>query len=228
MNIGSKMALLALASSAGVAAAADFTAEFEDIHGRNNAILIDGVAQNAGHMEFQYSGPIPSNAVGQFRNSTFFTFCIELQQVGRNPEPYDIRKISDAPNPSSSNGGMPYGSADEQEVHAVVAAAIRLGWLNSDISLGTASQNELAAIQGMIWKVLFDGSTVVGNTAGVTAAMATLEAEAASDPNARVQNLRAMANPDAQDQLYIVPLPPAAWAGLAMLGGLAATRLRRR
>ncbi|MFK7883232.1 MAG: VPLPA-CTERM sorting domain-containing protein [Phycisphaerales bacterium] len=228
MNNVSKMALLALAASAGAATAADFMAEFEDIHGRNQSILIDGVAQNAGHMEYTYSGPIPTNAVGQFRNNTFFTFCIELQQVSRNPEPWDIRSISDAPNPASSNGGMPYGSSDEQEVHAVMAAAISLGWLNSDLSLGTASQNELAAIQGMIWKVLFDGSTVEGNTGGVIASMATLEAAAAADPNARVQNLRAMSNPDAQDQLYIVPLPTAALAGLAMLGGLAGARLRRR
>lgn len=228
MKTVSKMALLALAASAGAASAADFMAEFEDIHGRNLSILIDGVAENAGHMEYSYSGPIPTNAVGQFRNQTFFTFCIELQQVSRNPEPWDIRSISDAPNPASSNGGMPYGSADEQEVHAVLAAAIRLGWVNSDLSLNSATNNQLAAIQGMIWKVLFDNSTVEGSGAGVIAAMAALEAEAALDPSARVANLRAMSNPDAQDSLYVVPLPTAALAGLAMLGGLAGVRMRRR
>jgi hypothetical protein len=223
-----KLGLFALSASAGLAAAADFEAEYQDLIGRNNAVLIDGVAENAGHMEYTYTGPIPTQAVGQFKNSTFYTFCIEIQQVNRNPVGWDIQKISQAPNPSSSNGGLPYGNADEQEVHAVLAAAVRLGWINADLSAASAGQTELAAIQGMIWKVLFDGSTVVGNQAQVTAAMATLETEAATDPFARIKGLRAMTNPDAQDQLYVVPLPTAALAGLAMLGGLAGARLRRR
>jgi hypothetical protein len=223
-----RISVLALGLAAGFAAAADFDAEFEDLIGRNNSVLIDGVAYNAGHMQHTYTGPIPSVAVGQFKNQTFFTFCIELQNVSRSPESWTIQKLSEAPNPSSSNGGLPYGAGDAQEVHAVVAAAIRLGWINGDLSAASAGQTELAAIQGMIWKVLFDGSTVVGNQTQVTAAMAALEAEAALDPFARVKGLAAMTNADAQDQLYVVPLPTAALAGLAMLGGLAGVRLRRR
>lgn len=217
-----------LAGFAGLASGADFSAEFQSLYGQNDAIVIDGVEHNAGHMEYNYTGPIPTNAGGQFRNATFNTFCIELQQVSRNDEQWDVRAISDAPNPSSSNGGVPYGQADAAEVNAVVAAAVRLGWINADLSAASASRNQLAAIQGMIWKVLFDGSTVDG-TGNVAVQMAILEAEAALDPTARVKGLRAMTNEDAQDQLYIVPLPTAALAGLATLGVVAGvSRLRRR
>lgn len=223
-----KTGMLALVASAGFATAADFDAEFQSLYGRNDAILIDGVAQNAGHMEYTYTGPIPANAGGQFANATFNTFCIELQHISRDSETWDIRRISEAPNPVSSNGGVPYGTSDEDEVHAVLAAAIRLGWINADLSAASAGRSELAAIQGEIWKALFDSSTVTGNSASVSAAMAALEAEVANDPTARVKGLRAMTNANAQDQLYIVPLPTAAFAGLAMLGGLAGLRLRRR
>ncbi len=229
MNFVSKMAAAAVACSAGIASAGgDFVAEFDGLFGRNLAISIDGELFNAGHMEHSYDGPIPTNAGGQFRNETFFTFCIELQDTSRDPEDWSIVKIGEAPNPASSNGGVPYGNSDAQEVHAVIAAAIRLGYINADLSQAAGGRSELAAIQGMIWKVLFDDSTVEGATTSVSTAMAAIEAEAANDPSARVAGLRAMVNADAQDQLYIVPLPPAALAGLAMLGGLAGMRLRRR
>jgi hypothetical protein len=228
MNM-SKIGLIVLAGSASFATAQDFIAEFQSLNGRNNAILIDGVELNAGHMEHTYSGPIPTNAVGQFRNQTFFTFCIELQGTSRDPEAWTIQRVGEAPNPVSSNGGVPYGAGDEAEVHAVLAAAIRLGYINSDLSAGAmGGRTEFAAIQGMIWKVLFDDSTVEGANAIISAAMAAIEAEVANDPNGRVDGLRAMTNPDAQDQLFVVPLPTAALAGLGMLGGLAGMRLRRR
>lgn len=230
MNIVSKMALVAVAGTTGFASAgADFVAEFEGIFGRNESILIDGEAINAGHMEHTYEGAIPTNAVGQFRNETFFTFCIELQDTSRDPEGWTIQKVGEAPNPVSSNGGVPYGAGDEAEVHAVLAAAIRLGYINSDLSAGSeGGRTEFAGIQGMIWKVLFDDSTVEGANAPVSAVMAAIEAEVLNDPSGRVDGLRAMTNPDAQDQLFVVPLPTAALAGLAMLGGLAGARLRRR
>jgi len=228
MNIA-KIGLIALASSAGLATAADFVAEFDGIDGgANGAFTIDGSTYNAGHMKHTYSGPIPTVAVGQFKNPTFLTFCIELQNTSRDPEPFTIQKIGEAPNPTSSNGGVPYGAADEAEVHSVVAAAVRLGYINADLSLGTAGGAELAAIQGLIWKVLFDGSTFVSNYAAVDTVIAAIEAERLNDPFARVKGLRAMTNPDAQDQLYVVPLPPAALAGLAMLGGIAGVRVMRR
>lgn len=229
MKMSKVMGIALLAGTAGVAVAADFDAAYQSMYGQANAVLIDGVTTSAGHMMYQYTGPIPANAGGQFANATFNTFCIELQHISRDSENWEIRRISDAPNPTSSNGGVPYGNSDETEVNAVVAAAIRLGWINADLSTASAGRNELAAIQGMIWKVLFDGSTVAGATPAVSAAMAALEAEAATDPFARVKGLRAMTNADAQDQLYIVPLPTAALAGLATLGGLAGVaRLRRR
>ncbi|MEM9373690.1 MAG: hypothetical protein AAGA55_08595 [Planctomycetota bacterium] len=228
MKVTSKIALCVLGGLSGMASAQDFVAEFDRIVGRNESILVNGELMNAGHMQHTYEGAIPTNAAGQFRNDTFFTFCIELQDTSRDPEGWTIQKVGEAPNPVSSNGGAPYGAADEAEVHSVLAASIRLGLINEDLSQASATRTELAAIQGMIWKVLFDDSTVEGAAPAVSAAMAAIEAEMLNDPNARVAGLRAMVNADAQDQLYVVPLPAAALAGLAMLGGLAGARLRRR
>ena len=59
--------------------------------------------------------------------------------------------------------------------------------------------------------------------------MEDLEAEIALDPNATMPNLRAMLNADTQDQLYIIPLPTAVFAGLLTLGGMGGySRMRRR
>jgi len=79
----------------------------------------------------------------------------------------------------------------------------------------------------MIWKVVLDEAVVTGN-GSVATEMAALQVEIDMDPSATVSGLVAMLNADSQDQLFIVPLPTAAFAGLMMLGGLAgAKRLRR-
>ncbi len=222
-----KITIAVLAASASLSLAQDFSAEFIGRTGVGSAVTIDGEVQSAGQFGFQYTSAIPDIAGGQFSTTTFFTFCIELQRVESGSVDYTIGDISDAPNPVSSNGGAPYGAADEQEVNAVVAAAMRLNWINADLSISGANNSQLAAIQGLIWKVLFDGSTVEG-IGNVATWMDVLAAEAATDPTARVANLATMTSATSQDQLYIVPLPPAALAGLLTLGGLAGVaRIRR-
>ncbi len=223
-----KMAMVALiAGTSGAALASDFSAEFVGRHGVIGGVTVDGAAQNAGSWGFEYTSAIPGDAAGQFATTRFFTFCIELQPISGGDVAYDIGDISSAPNPVSSNGGVPYGEADSREVQAVVAAAMRLDWINSDLSANTATDSQLAAIQGMIWSVLFDGSTVAG-VGDVATWMSALAAETALDPTARIYRMRAMTSMDSQDQLYIVPLPPAAFAGLATLGAIAGVaRIRR-
>lgn len=221
-------AVLAIAGASGLAVASDFSAEFVGRIGVADAVTIDGVHHAAGQWGFEYTSARPSDTAGQFSGNRFYTFCIELQDINNGSTDYDLGEISDAPNPVSSNGGVPYGEADMQEVNAVVAAAVRMDWINGDLSrVAGTSPEQLAAIQGAIWAVLFDGMTVEG-VGGVATWMDTLMAEAASDPTARVSGMLAMSSADSQDQLFIVPLPPAAFAGLLTLGGIAAaSRIRR-
>lgn len=225
----------AIAASSGLAMA-DFDAEYLGRTG-SGTIHIDNtgtggvINQNfsAGHLEFAYTDVGGQRGGGQFSGGTFSTFCIELQDIQNGTHTYDVDAIQNGPNPAPGVGGPAYDSADEAEVHAVVAAAISLGWLNADLSAGaSATDVRMTAIQGQIWKVLFDEAVVTGNGA-VAPEMAALAAEIALNPTATVANMKAMLNATTQDQLFIVPLPTAAFAGLLTLGGLGAfSRIRRR
>lgn len=216
-------------------AIAGFEADWVTLQGLNDSIRIDntgfgGVLNdtfNAGHFIFEYTDVGGDRGIGQFAGGTFATFCIELQGIANGSQSYEIDSIRNAPDPSPGLGGA-YDSADEAEVNAVVAAAIRLGWINSDLSLNAASNHQLAAIQGMIWKVVLDEAVVTGENATVASHMATLQAEIDLDPNATVDHLRAMVSADSQDQLYIVPLPTAAFAGLITLAGIGGYKRIRR
>lgn len=229
------IAITALTLMSGTAMAG-FEAERIGFMGVNNAFQIDNTANGggvdtfrAGQFLFQYTDVGGDRGIGQFAGGTFTTFCIELQFVVNGPQPYDINEISDAPDPSPGPGGPQYDQADENEVNAVIAAAIGLGWLNYDISVNTATNAQLAAVQGMIWEVVLDSSVVTVINAGVAAELTILQAAIALDPNATTPFLFAMTSADSQDQLFMVPMPMAAWAGLFTLGGLAGVkRLRRR
>ncbi len=223
---------VALAAAAG-AASAGFDAEYNGYTGVAAGVHINNggfVNQdfNAGHNNFTYTDVGGDRGTGQFAGGSFSTFCIELQNTLVGSRTYDLAGITDSPNPSPGAGGPQYDSADEAEVNAVIAAAIRLGWINSDLSAGAnATNTRLAAIQGQIWKVVLDTSTVTGNGA-VATEMGALQTEIANDPNATVNGLVAMLNADTQDQLFVVPLPTAALAGLLTLGGLAGVKRLRR
>jgi len=224
--------IAAIAVSSGMASA-QFDAQYIGLTGVNNAIHIDNGGSidqdfNAGYLTFEYVGA-GDRGEGQYEGGSFSGFCIELQSILGGVQTYDIDAIKNAPDPVGGAGEDAYDLADQGEVMAVVAAAIRLGWIEDDLSAGVnVSNRRLAAIQGKIWEAVLDNSTVTANAVVLTA-WNDLTAEIANDPNATVSNLRAMLNADTQDQLFIVPLPTAALAGLMTLGGLAGfSRIRRR
>ncbi len=216
---------------------AGFDASFLGVTGQGNAVHIDNTASGgtinadfgAGHMGFEYVGAPSSVGAGQFASGTFYTFCMELQSVG-SFSTYEVDSIQNGPNPTPAVGNGPsYDSTDESEVHAVIAAAVRLGWLNEDLSAGVnATDRRMAAVQGHVWRVVLDDSVVTANGSILTQ-WNDLLAEISNDPTARVKGLRGMMSVDAQDQLFIVPLPTAALAGLITLGGIGGfSRIRRR
>ncbi len=187
----------------------------------------------AGSLAYTYDGPGERGA-GQYSGGSFSGFCIELQGIAGGTRTYDVVEIQDAPNPAPGLGGDGYDILDQIEVKAVVAAAIDLGWINNDLSAtGSVTNGQLAAIQGMIWTMVFDDAVVTANYAFVGASMQEIQDRidfmANNGMNQNVAGLRAMINADSQDQLYVVPLPTAALAGLLTLGGLGGfSRLRRR
>ncbi len=202
----------------------------------------DGVAHStgdligtygAGSLAYTYDGPGDRGA-GQYADGSFNGFCIELQSIAGGTRTYDVIEIADAPNPAPGLGGDGYDILDQIEVKAVVAAAIDLGWINNDLSAsGAVSNGQLAAIQGMIWTMVFDDAVVTANYGFVAGYMQDIQDRIdfmeLNGMGQNVAGLRVMANADSQDQLYVVPLPPAAFAGLLTLGGLGGfSRLRRR
>lgn len=225
-----------LAATTGLAAAADFSAARTGFTG-NGGITVGSLGTfSGGHIEFTYGagGSAAGKAAGQFVGNAgdkFVTFCIELDQTAsQNMLGYTIVNLASAPNPAtgSSNPNAPaaYGNAIAARVNEVVAAAVAQGWINADLSLGSADANRLAGIQAAIWDAIYGPSVVTAN-ATITGHMNTLLANYGSGD--RVKGLRAMVSDRSQDMLYVVPLPPAAFAGLATLVGVAGVaRLRRR
>lgn len=226
----SYMVAVALTAATGLATAADFTAEYVSFAGTGGISVNGSPTMPGGLITMQYVGGAPAQAVGQFGGPTFTTFCIEIdQRIGSHD--YTIVSLADAPNPpggvSNPNAPASYGLAIAGRIHEVVAAAIDAGWIQSDLALGTGTNEQLAAVQALIWDAIYGPGVVTANAA-VTAQMNYLMANHWT-AGSTVAGLRAIVSATGQDMLFIVPLPPAAFAGLATLVGVAGVaRLRRR
>lgn len=212
----------------------------------------------AGAFRHEFAGPatgLGSALVGQ----TLQTYCIELEPVNNQFQPCEIEDVADAPNdaPGNPNFNGPYGALREARVHAVIGAAFLAGWIDSRMQLTASAQQagRGAAIQLLVWESLFEPgsaaapsgwnlgagnfvvnsgfSTGLGLANGLIASVNTL-----FSANYVFGGLRAVTgatnaqggHTNIQDQLVVVPLPPAAWAGLGTLSavfGLSYIRRRR-
>lgn len=197
----------------------DFSAELVSRDAVLDVLMVDNTMNggsysgtiSAGQFRFAYTDTDGVRGAGQFGNDRFFTFCGELQAIRSGDRVYELIAVHDGPNPTVGNGEGPYDLLDAAELNAVVAAAMRLGWVNDDLGQNAMSTNErLAAIQIAIWRVLWDNSQLTIQDSDVEALVFEVEAEAANEPNAMVNGLVLMSNPNTQDMLYILrdDLPP--------------------
>lgn len=236
-NIVCSAALLAATSGA---LAADFNAQrtgFTGVGGITVTTNLGTSGYSGGHIQFTYGvgGSPAGKAAGQFvgpAGSTFNTFCIELDQGASTAmKAYDIVDLGSAPSPTGgANPNQPnsYGPIIANAIKKVVAAAIGENWIHEDLSVENATTAQLAAIQGEIWKAVY-GNASYSNGGVNTAATYLAGVVTAGTYGNTVKGLRAMVSSSSQDQLYVVPLPPAAFAGLATLVGIAGvSRIRRR
>lgn len=198
---------------------------FSGIAGGGGAgrVVVDGRTLPTGHIGFQIT-------TGPSAGSQFFTFCIELSQnVGSGPAFYQIVDLTQAPLPGPS-----YGSGTADQISAVVANAVALGWIDGRLQSDTAQTNYLGrmgAIQAAIWDAI-GGSVDINATdtsASVRDAYTQLLDTTTFDSTLRLSGLRALTNSSRQDMLYVVPLPPASLAGVGlMVAGLGIRAARRR
>lgn len=232
----------ALSAVAGMASASSFSLSRDaSLDQLSIGVSVFGVGRTAGHIGLQYdTDPAPGTGGGQFASGSFATFCIELDQNAGGGV-YKIANLEDAPDPvtggANPNNPNAYGYAIAARIKIAVRAGIDAGWIASDLSLITSNDSTLdsrrmATIQAAIWEAIYDTGSfdrTTGDVITTTNALNGLWDQLNFNNSGQVAGLRAILAPGRQDQLYVVPLPPAAFAGLATLVGVAGVaRLRRR
>jgi hypothetical protein len=222
MKTGLIMLVLAAGSSAAMAEA--FDARYLGVAGGTGAthLRVGGTTYYAGHMVHEFSG-------GARSGESFASFCIDLGETAVNQvKGYQLVDLADAPMP-----GAPYGDEVAGKINAVVANAVALGWIDNRLQ-GDAGQSDylakMGAIQAAIWEAV--GGDVRLNASQTSSSLRNFHAVLTNaqtyDADLRIEGLKAMVAPGAQDMLYVVPLPPAALAGAGLMLGLGGVRALRR
>ncbi len=216
--------LIVCAAAAGMAQADTVDVRYTGIQGGKNAaqLRVEGGNYLAGHMNHTFTS-------GHRAGESFATFCIDFaESASTSGANYEIVRIAEAPKP-----GSPYGQSIEDKINAVVANAEALGWIDRKLQADTNQVDHLAkmgAIQAAIWEAF--GSDINVDSHRTSNALESyydiLTNSATFDDSLRLNGLRAIVAGGQQDMLYVVPLPPAALAGLGMLGGIAGIRTVRR
>ncbi len=223
-----RIAMIAVCALAATAAVADtIDAQYIEVAGGSNAshLRVGGGTYYAGHMVHEYTS-------GPRQGERFSTFCIDFSEYANTDNAtYDIIDVASAP--VVDGGATPYGQATADRINAVVANAAALGWIDGRLQADTQQTDYIAkmgAIQAAIWEAF--GSPVHLNSSrthdDLADYYAILTDPQTYDEQARLQGLRAMVAPNQQDMLYVVPLPPAAFAGAGLLMGIAGVRTVRR
>ncbi|RMH26326.1 MAG: hypothetical protein D6692_09510 [Planctomycetota bacterium] len=225
MMMRQALAAAALAWLAGTAMGGTIDARYVGVAGGTSAthLRVGGTTYYAGHMVHEFTG-------GARSGERFSTFCIDIgEYASTSGATYEILSLADAPNP-----GVPYGQTVADRINAVVANAVALGWIDNRLQADTDQTDYLAkmgAIQAAIWEAI-GGDVQLGSsatTASLSSYYNTLMNDATFDDGLRISGLRAMVAPGQQDMLYVVPLPPAAFAGAGLLAvGFGVRSLRRR
>jgi len=185
-------------------------------------LQVEGGTYYAGQMMHEYTS-------GDKAGQVFGTFCIDFAEAANTSgATYQIVDIADAPMP-----GVPYGQAIADRINAVVANAAALGWIDNKLQ-GDVNQVDyiakMGAIQAAVWEAF--GSDIDVDDSRTYSSLANyyyiLTDVQTYDSSLRLNGLRAIVAEGQQDMLYVVPLPPAAFAGLGLLGGIAGVRSARR
>lgn len=117
-----KIALMTVCAVSSVTLADTLNATYTGIAGGNSAmqLRVEGGNYYAGHMQHTINS-------GPRAGESFATFCIDFDEnANRNQtNNYQIVSVADAPMP-----GTPYGQTVADQISAVVANAVELGWID--------------------------------------------------------------------------------------------------
>jgi hypothetical protein len=212
------------ATVSGAAIAETVDVRYTGIAGGSSAshLRVEGGTYYAGQMMHEFTS-------GDRAGEVFGTFCIDFQEAASHSgATYDIVDIADAPMP-----GVPYGQEISDKINAVIANAAALGWIDNKLQADVNQVDYIAkmgAIQAAVWEAFgsdieVDDSRTYNSLANYYYILTDIQT---FDSSLRLRNLKAIVAEGQQDMLFVVPLPPAAFAGLGMLGGLAGFRTVRR
>ncbi|MBL4698795.1 MAG: hypothetical protein JKX70_08165 [Phycisphaerales bacterium] len=223
MKMGIAIAFVCAATSS-VVMADTVDVRYTGIAGGSNAshLRVEGGTYYAGQMMHEFTS-------GDRAGESFGTFCIDFSEAANTSgATYQIVDIADAPMP-----GTPYGQTIADQINAVVANAAALGWIDNKLQGDENQQDYLAkmgAIQAAVWEAF--GSDIEVGSSRTSNSLEhyynILTNVQTFDSSLRLNGLKAIVAEGQQDMLYVVPLPPAAFAGLGMLGSLAGVRTIRR
>lgn len=167
---------------------------------------------------------------------------------GQTPPTFTLGAVTDAPNPTSGNASNPnsrYTADQQRRLNAVMTAARNAGYLNNlGQFVALSNANAASAIQVLVWESLWEanpiGTPVTGATwnlttgnfqvtsgwSNISSIVASLITSAtsiynnASSPILVRSLISGGTATSGQDQAVMVPLPPAAFAGLGTLAGV--------
>jgi len=190
--------------------------------------IYDGSDQTGGAFRIQtVSGFNGFNGGNGNDNNNFFSFCLETSEYITDGGLYNTRVAGGALSGGNGNiGDVP------SDITKRIYKNFRLGGSFGGTFGTLSSASETTAIQYAIWSE--EGERTLGNTAedalanqliawGSTAAATSIDIS-----DVGVLQLFNLDGSRAQDQLALVPLPPAAWAGLSTLAGIAGLSVVRR
>lgn len=233
MNKWNKLAALtAAATCVSVVSAESVFLDFEDVQDGSEVTIVGIGNVIAGHMRHG----VYTDVAGTTQTGDFYSFCIELQNTDRsNISEYQIVNLTDAPDPDLSGSDTSYTQAQADAVVEAVAKAVQLDWITSNLQMGAdGNSDRMTAIQMAIWIALdFGDFNSIYTTSNFAADLALSHLLFNTTVDANIETmmagrLRAAVADGEQDMLYVVPLPPAAWAGLGLLGVCAGVRQARR
>jgi hypothetical protein len=237
------VSLIVVAGTAGASRADSINGAFVNV-GANQIYslpLLGGGSYYVGALNHAWSGG--TGAAARF-NGTFGTFCIDEQNVSSATHVFNLVDITSAPittTGNAGNSGSSYTSVQAHRLDAVARAAQAAGYLDGRGGFVGSNNDAAAAVQLLIWDSVWEptagaGWSLTGGTfqvnvsAAVSNIFSTLAASATGLFNVNGPLIvRSLSSSEGQDQLVLIPLPAAAYAGI---GGLAAafgvTRVHRR
>jgi hypothetical protein len=194
-----------------------------------------------GQYNWTIIGPSTLGPVGM----NFSTFCVDIpQDIALNGQyDYTLTDPSNAPKPVSTYMNGPMGADNAAALGRLWAADI------GNVVNATSVANELeaaAAFQLAVWKITYNAAPDNLNTNDALdnltiklyTANSTLQnqintdafnwASAALNSSGPGTPLVALSSITAQDQITVAPTPAAAIAGLVLMAGMFAVRLRKR